>query len=234
MHILIIEDDVSIAEVERDFLEMNGFTVTLEADGRRGMDLALSGKFNLVLLDLMLPGKDGYEICRLIRSKIDVPILMVSAKGEDGDKVRGLGLGADDYIAKPFSPTELVARVKSHIAQYERLKTGGIPDKTDDEIAAGDLLINPKTRRVFAGDKEITLKRKEYDLLYFLASHPGLVFSKEHLYETVWGDTYGDIKTVAVHINRLRERIEKDSANPEHIQTVWGSGYRFRVSDSPV
>jgi DNA-binding response OmpR family regulator len=227
MHILIIEDDVSIAEVERDFLEMNGFTVTLEADGKKGMDLALSGKFNLVLLDLMLPGKDGYEICRLIRSKIDVPILMVSAKGEDGDKVRGLGLGADDYIAKPFSPTELVARVKANIAQYERLKAGGMQGKAGEEITAGDLLIHPKTRRVFVAGKEIDLKRKEYDLLYFLASHPEMVFSKEHLYETVWGDTYGDIKTVAVHINRIREKIEHDPANPAHIQTVWGSGYRF-------
>jgi DNA-binding response OmpR family regulator len=225
MEILIIEDDVSIAEVERDFLEMNGFTVTIEADGRKGMDLALSGKFNLVLLDLMLPGKDGYELCKIIRSKIDVPILIVSAKSDDGDKVRGLGLGADDYIAKPFSPTELVARVKSHIAQYERLKTGG--DKLDGEITGGNLVINPKTRRVFVAGTEIALKRKEYDLLYFLASHPEMVFSKEHLYETVWGDTYGDIKTVAVHINRLREKIEKDSANPAHIQTVWGSGYRF-------
>ncbi|GHV77934.1 DNA-binding response regulator [Spirochaetia bacterium] len=229
MHILIIEDDVSIAEVERDFLEMNGFTVTLEADGKKGMDLALSGKFNLVLLDLMLPGKDGYEICRIIRTKIDVPILIVSAKSDDVDKVRGLGLGADDYIAKPFSPTELVARVKSHLAQYERLKAGGTPDKKDDEITIGDLLLNHKTRRVFAAGKEIDLKRKEYDLLYFLASHPEMVFSKEHLYEKIWGDTYGDIKTVAVHINRLREKIEKAPANPVHIQTVWGSGYRFIV-----
>ncbi|GHV45908.1 DNA-binding response regulator [Spirochaetia bacterium] len=230
MEILIIEDDSSIAEVERDFLEMNGFTVTLESDGKKGMDLALSGKFNLILLDLMLPGKNGYEICRLIRTKIDVPILMVSAKGEDGDKVRGLGLGADDYIAKPFSPTELVARVKSHIAQYERLKAGNNQNKTDDEITIGDVLINPKTRRVFIADNEIILKNKEYDLLYFLASNPEMVFSKEHLYEKIWGaDTYGDIKTVAVHINRLREKTEKDPTNPKHIQTVWGSGYRFMV-----
>jgi DNA-binding response OmpR family regulator len=231
MHILSIEDDVSIAEVERDFLEMNGFTVTIEADGKKGMDLALSGKFNLILLDLMLPGKDGYEICRIIRSKIDVPILMVSAKGDDGDKVRGLGLGADDYIAKPFSPTELVARVKSHIAQYERLKTGGMQDKTDKKISAGDFLIDHKTRRVFSAGKEVLLKNKEYDLLYCLASNPEVVFSKEHLYEKLWGaGTYGDIKTVAVHINRLREKIEKEPANPVHIQTVWGSGYRFHLN----
>jgi DNA-binding response OmpR family regulator len=230
MEILIIEDDLAIAEIEKDFLEMNGFTVTIETDGKKGMDLALSGKFNLILLDLMLPGKDGYEICRLIRSKIDVPILIVSAKNEDMDKVRGLGLGADDYIPKPFSPTELAARVKAHIAQYERLKTGSVQGKNDQEITAGSLLVNPTARRVFVSDKEITLKNKEYELLYFLVSNQERVFSKEQLYEQIWGaDIYGDIRTVTVHINRLREKIEQDPSNPRYIQTVWGSGYRFNV-----
>jgi DNA-binding response OmpR family regulator len=228
MEILIIEDDPAIAEIERDFLEMNGFTVTIAANGNKGMDLALTGKFALVLLDLMLPGKDGYEICRNIRTKIDIPILIVSAKGEDLDKVRGLGLGADDYITKPFSPTELAARVKSHIAQYERLKNRTADTKNDADIIIREFRIIPKTRRVFAADKEIYLKNKEYELFYFLASNPEIIFSKDHLYETIWGeDTYGDIKTVAVHINRIREKIEKDPATPEHIQTVWGAGYRF-------
>lgn len=227
--VLIIEDDTAIADIERDFLEMNSFVVVHETDGRNGMEQALSGVFDLVLLDLMLPGIDGYEICRNIRSKIDVPILMVTARIEDVDKVRGLGLGADDYIAKPFSPTELVARVKANIAQYERLKSNMLLTADEREIDFGYLRINPKTRRVYTYDKEVDLKNREYELLYFLASNDEIVFSKDHLYERIWGmDAYGDTKTVAVHISRLREKIEKDPANPEHLQTVWGAGYRFK------
>lgn len=224
--ILIIEDDTDIAEIERDFLEMNGFVTVHETDGQRGAELALDGAFDLILLDLMLPGMDGYEVCKAVRGKIDAPILMVTARIEDADKVRGLGLGADDYIAKPFSPTELVARVKANIAQYERLKAGAADGR---ELDFGYLRVNPMTRRVYAGGREIDLKNKEYELLYFLASNAEIVFSKEHLYERVWGmDAYGDTKTVAVHIGRLREKIEKDPANPEYLQTVWGAGYRFK------
>jgi DNA-binding response OmpR family regulator len=233
--ILIIEDDQDIAEIERDFLEINGFAITHETEGRAGMAQALSGAFDLILLDVMLSGVDGYEICRKIRSKIDVPILMVTARIEDVDKVRGLGLGADDYIAKPFSPTELVARVKANIAQYERLRSAGgtarantLPEN-EKEIDLDYLRINPQTRYAYVEGKKIELKNKEYELLYFLVSNAEIVFSKEHLYERIWGmSAYGDTKTVAVHINRLREKIERDPARPEHLQTVWGAGYRFK------
>jgi DNA-binding response OmpR family regulator len=224
--VLIIEDDIAIAEIERDFLEANGFAVTLEADGLKGQALAKSGDYDLILLDVMLPGKDGYSICRELRNVLDIPMLMVTARTEDIDKIRGLGLGADDYISKPFSPTELAARVKSHIARYERLKQ---PNR--QEIVAGHLLINPLARRVYVNNQEVELKNKEYELLHFLASNADIVFSKERIYERIWGqDALGDTKTVAVHIGRLREKVERDPANPEHIQTVWGAGYRFKLS----
>jgi DNA-binding response OmpR family regulator len=233
MKILIIEDDKAMADIERDFLEMSGFEVVHESDGLKGMERALSGGFNLILLDLMLPGKDGWEICRQIRDKVDVPILMVTARVEDIDKVRGLGIGADDYISKPFSPTELVARVKAHIARYERLKNTGTKSgaaQSDAELDLGYLKINPATRRVYAMDKEVVLTNKEYELLHFLVTNAEKVFSKEQLYDRIWGeDMYGDIKTVTVHIKRLREKTEKDPINPLHIQTVWGAGYRFSV-----
>ena len=226
--ILIIEDDKDIAALEKDFLEINGFTVAIEGDGVKGAERALSEAFSLILLDLMLPGKDGISVCREVRAKIDIPILMVSARGEDVDKVRGLGLGADDYITKPFSMAELVARVKAHLARYERL-TQSAGGKKTGEIDFGWLQINQSARRVFLNGGEIILANKEYELLAFLACHEEMVFSKEQLYDKIWGEEmYGDIKTVAVHINRLREKIEIDPANPLHIQTVWGAGYRFR------
>lgn len=226
--ILIIEDDKAIAEIERDFLEINGFETTIVMNGVEGLDQASSRKYDLILLDLMLPGMDGYEICKKIRGIIDVPILMVTAKIEDVDKIRGLGFGADDYISKPFSPTELVARVKANLAQYERLTAGQAAKP--EEIRVGSIMINPKTHRVYIGGQEIEFKNKEYELLLFLITNPDIIFSKEVLYERIWGmDAYGDIKTVAVHINRLREKIEKDPSNPIYIQTVWGAGYRFKV-----
>jgi DNA-binding response OmpR family regulator len=229
MKILIIEDDTAIAEVERDFLEINGFEALIESNGIKGMELALSGAFDLILLDLMLPGKSGYDICKSIREKIDIPILMVTARIEDIDKVRGLGFGADDYISKPFSPTELVARVKAHIARYERLKRPAkAPENKTEEIDLTYLKITPAMRRVYLADNEITLTNKEYELLLFLVSNPDIVFSRKRLYDQIWGeDMYGDLKTVTVHIKRLREKIEQDPANPLHIQTVWGVGYRF-------
>jgi len=226
--ILIIEDDIAIAEIERDFLEINGFEITIATDGTEGLKQATTNKFNLILLDLMLPGIDGYEICRKIRTKLDIPILMVTAKIEDIDKIRGLGMGADDYISKPFSPTELVARVKSNLAQYERLTSAGNVKK--EEVQAGHVRINILTHRVYVDNCEFEFKNKEYELLLFFVSNPDAVFSKEQLYEKIWGmDAFGDLKTVAVHINRIREKIEKDAQNPIYIQTVWGAGYRFKV-----
>jgi len=226
--ILIIEDDKEIAAIEKDFLEINGFEVTIEKDGLKGQTLALSDNFSLIILDLMLPGKDGISICREIRDKIDIPILMVTARVEDNDKIKGLGFGADDYIVKPFSPTELVARVKSHISRYQRLIKSSINPQRSDEIDLGWLRINNGTHRIYINENEITLTQMEYDLLLFLASNPDIVFSKEQIYNKIWGeDMYGELKTVAVHINRLREKIEKNPSNPVHLQTVWGAGYRF-------
>ena len=226
--ILIVEDDREIAAIEKDFLEINGFEVDIDNDGLEGQKHALSGNYSLIILDLMLPGKDGMAICREIRDKIDIPILIVTARMEDNEKIRGLGFGADDYIVKPFSPTELVARVKSHIARYERLtRSAGVPQKSG-EIDFGWLRINHAAHTVFVDEKELTLTHKEYDLLFFLASNPEMVFSKEQIYDRIWGeDMYGDLKTVAVHINRLREKIEKNPSEPVHLQTIWGAGYRF-------
>jgi len=230
--ILIVEDDLAIAEIERDFLQIEGFEITIATDGLEGYKKAREEKYDLILLDLMLPNMNGYDICRNIRGEVDVPIIMVTAKVEDTDKVRGLGLGADDYISKPFSPTELVARVKSNLAQYERLRNAnkGESDKRADELNVGPVSMNLSTRRVYVHGAEIELKHKEYELLTFLISNPDMVFSKEHLYERIWGMyALGDLKTVAVHINRLREKIEKDPQNPVFLQTVWGAGYRFKM-----
>jgi len=223
--ILIIEDDKDIAALEKDYLEINNFEVAIEKNGLKGMERALKEKFALILLDLMLPGKDGMTICQTIRKKIDIPILMVTARVEEIDKIRGLGLGADDYITKPFSPSELVARVKSHISRYTRLT------KNSDSMNGldfGDLRIILATHQVFLDDNEIILTRKEFELLYFFAVNRDIVFSKEQIYDKIWGeDMYGDMKTVAVHIKRLREKIEKKPSEPIHIQTVWGTGYKF-------
>lgn len=228
--ILIIEDNAKIADVEKDFLEINGYSVAIEADGITGMNEALTDKYDLILLDLMLPGMDGLEICKKIRGKIKVPILMVTARIEDVDKVRGLGLGADDYISKPFSPTELVARVKSHLARYDRLTSAKKDDGKGQDIEAGVIRLNTATRKVFVRGREIELKNKEFELLHFLISNPNMVFTKEQLYERLWGmDAFGDLKTISVHISRLREKIETDTQNPQYIQTVWGAGYRFTL-----
>lgn len=225
--ILIVEDEVAIAEIERDFLEIEGFETYIAPTGTEGLEQALTRKYDLILLDLMLPGMDGYEVCRRIRGTVDVPILMVTAKAEDSDKIRGLGLGADDYISKPFSPTELVARVKANLAQYDRL-TGGQGIR-QEEIVAGDIRIHTGSRRVYVDDAEVELKNREYELLLFMAENPDIVFSRETLYERIWGmDALGDIATVSVHINRLRDKVERDPSKPRHIETVWGAGYRFK------
>ena len=225
--ILIIEDDGDIAAIERDYLELNSFQVETAADGITGLDRGLHGAFDLILLDLMLPGMDGFAVCRRLREETDIPILMVTARREDIDKIRGLGLGADDYIEKPFSPSVLVARVRAHLARYERL-TGG-QKKANPELRAGNLRLNTVTRRVFVNDQEVELKNREYELLQFLMLHPDMVLSREDLYEKIWGlDAMGDNATVAVHINRVREKIEPDPSHPRYIQTVWGAGYRFK------
>ena len=225
--ILIIEDDPDIASIERDYLAVEKFDVDITADGMTGLQKGLKGGYDLILLDLMLPNLDGFSVCRKLREKVDVPILMVTARREDIDKIRGLGVGADDYIEKPFSPSVLVARIKSHIARYQRL-TGNKEIMSD--IALGNIRINTSTHRVFVDEKEIDLKNKEYELLLFLMLNPDVVFSREHLYERIWGqDALGDNATVAVHINRLREKIEAEPKNPRYIQTVWGAGYRFKA-----
>ena len=225
--ILIIEDDGDIAAIERDYLELNNFQVEIAGDGITGLELGLHGTFDLILLDLMLPGMDGFAVCRRLREETDIPILMVTARREDIDKIRGLGLGADDYIEKPFSPSVLVARVRAHLARYARL-TGG-QQKADPELRAGGLRLNTATRRVYVNGQEVELKNREYELLHFLMLHPDMVFSREDLYEKIWGlDAMGDNATVAVHINRIREKIEPDPSRPQYIQTVWGAGYRFK------
>ncbi len=225
--ILIIEDDRDIAEVERDYLAINGFDADLTDNGITGIDLVKQNEYNLVLLDLMLPGLDGFAVCKKLREITDIPILMVTARKEDIDKIRGLGLGADDYIEKPFSPNVLVARVKANLAQYERLKK--TEEKKETVIDVGDYKINTSSHRVYKHGEEIELKNKEYELFLFLVMNADIVFDKEALYEKIWGlDSLGDTATVAVHINRLRERLEDDPSNPKHIQTVWGAGYRFK------
>ena len=224
--ILIVEDDGDIAAIERDYLELNGYQVEIAADGTSGLARGRSGAFDLILLDLMLPGMDGFSVCRQLREGTDIPILMVTARREDIDKIRGLGLGADDHIEKPFSPSVLVARVNAHLTRYRRL-TGGAR-KPQPELLVGEIRLNTQTRRVYVGDREVELKNREYELLLFLMLHLDMVFSREDLYEKVWGlEAMGDNATVAVHINRLREKLERDPGHPRYIQTVWGAGYRF-------
>ncbi len=226
-NILIIEDDRDIAEVERDYLTINGFNADIADNGITGIDKVKQGDYDLVLLDLMLPGLDGFSVCKKLRQITDVPILMVTARKEDIDKIRGLGLGADDYIEKPFSPNVLVARVKANLAQYDRLKRSD--DKKESIIDIGEYQINTSSHRVYKQGKEVSLKNKEYELFLFLVMNADIVFDKEALYEKIWGfDSLGDTATVAVHINRLREKLEDDPSKPKHIQTVWGAGYRFK------
>ncbi len=225
--ILIIEDDRDIAEVERDYLVINGFEADIADNGITGIDRVKQNEYNLVLLDLMLPGLDGFSVCKKLREITDIPILMVTARKEDIDKIRGLGLGADDYIEKPFSPNVLVARVKANLAQYDRLKKSD--DKKESIIDIGDYKINTSSHRVYKHGSEVDLKNKEYELFLFLVMNADIVFDKETLYEKIWGlDSLGDTATVAVHINRLREKLEDDPSKPKHIQTVWCAGYRFK------
>ena len=226
--ILIIEDETSIAELERDYLELSDFEVELEEDGREGLERALNEDFDLMILDLMLPGMDGFEICKRFREVKNTPIIIISAKKEDIDKIRGLGLGADDYMTKPFSPSEMVARVKAHLARYERLIGSGSPENELIEIRG--LKIDKTARRVWINGEEKNFTTKEFDLLTFLAQNPNHVYTKEELFSKIWDmESIGDIATVTVHIKKIREKIEYDTSHPQYIETIWGVGYRFKV-----
>lgn len=228
--VLIVEDDEDISMVEEAYLESAGFQTVVVSNGEEVAGLLLRENFDLILLDLMLPGKSGYEVCREIRDKVDIPILMVTARTESVDKIRGLGIGADDYIAKPFDPAELVARVNANIRQYDRMfpKFPGQKTEEPEEIQAADLRILVDGWKVYKGDREIRFPNREFELLKFLAMNPNIVFSREQLFEKIWGYDYaGDSATVMVHINRIREKIEDDSKNPKILETVWGAGYRF-------
>lgn len=226
--ILIVEDEVAIADLEKDYLELSGFEVEIENDGTKGLERALHEEFDLFILDLMLPGVDGFEICKKIRETKNTPILMVSAKKDDIDKIRGLGLGADDYVTKPFSPSELVARVKAHLARYERLIGSNMPQ--NDIIEIRGIKIDKTARRVWVNGKEKQFTTKEFDLLTFLAENPNHVFTKEELFRKIWDmESIGDIATVTVHIKKIREKIEMNTNKPQYIETIWGVGYRFKL-----
>ena len=225
--ILIVEDEEAISDLEKDYLELSGFDVEIENDGTSGMERALNEDFDMFILDLMLPGTDGFEICRKIREKKNTPVLMVSAKKDDIDKIRGLGLGADDYITKPFSPSELVARVKAHLARYERLI--GSTAQKNDIIEIRGIRIDKTARRVWVNEEEKQFTTKEFDLLTFLAENPNHVFTKDELFSKIWDmESIGDIATVTVHIKKIREKIEFNTAKPQYIETIWGVGYRFK------
>ena len=226
--ILIVEDEESIADLERDYLELSGFQVEVANDGETGLNKALKGEFDLIILDLMLPGVDGFEICREVRSQKNTPIIMVSAKKDDIDKIRGLGLGADDYMTKPFSPSELVARVKAHLSRYERLIGSNVEE--NDVIEIRGLKIDTTARRVWVNGEEKQFTTKEFDLLTFLAENPNHVFTKEELFRKIWDmESIGDIATVTVHIKKIREKIEMNTNKPQYIETIWGVGYRFKL-----
>lgn len=226
--ILIVEDEISIAELEKDYLELSDYEVDIASDGETGESMALKGDYVLCILDVMLPGKDGFEICKAIRKEKNIPIIMVSAKRDDIDKIRGLGLGADDYITKPFSPSELVARVKAHLARYDRLVASTVPQ--NDVLEIRGLKIDKTARRVFVNNEEKVFTTKEFDLLLFLASNPNKVFSKDELFRNIWDmESIGDIATVTVHIKKIREKIEYDTSKSQYIETIWGVGYRFKV-----
>ena len=226
--ILIVEDEVAIADLEKDYLELSGFEVEIENDGTKGLERALHEEFDLFILDLMLPGVDGFEICKKIREIKNTPILMVSAKKDDIDKIRGLGLEANDYVTKPFSPSELVARVKAHLARYERLIGSNMPQ--NDIIEIRGIKIDKTARRVWVNGEEKQFTTKEFDLLTFLAENPNHVFTKEELFRKIWDmESIGDIATVTVHIKKIREKIEMNTNKPQYIETIWGVGYRLKL-----
>ncbi len=208
--ILIIEDETSIAELQRDYLEMNGFEVTMEHEGESGLANAIKNDYDLIVLDLMLPGMSGFDICREIRKVKEIPILMVTARTEEIDMIRGLGIGANDYIKKPFSPSEFVARVKAHLDRYSRLNNEISSAK--DEIRVRELVIDRSARKVYVNQQQVHFRVKEFDLLSYLASHPDRIFTKDELFETIWGmDALSDNATVTVHIGKIRDKIARHS-----------------------
>lgn len=224
--VLIIEDEQNIAQLEQDYLEVHGIESDIASTGEEGLNLATTNSYNLIILDLMLPGIDGFALCEKLRKNLDIPILMVTARKEDIDKIKGFDRGADDYIVKPFNPNELVARVKAHLSRYDRLTNR---NNASTDIQINNLLIQPDARRIFVNGEEIIFTAKEFDLLYFLATNQDIVFTKEHLFERIWGyDALGDTSTVTVHIRKIREKIEENPSNPKFIETVWGAGYRFK------
>ena len=225
--ILIVEDELPIAELEKDYLELSGFEVVICSDGTEGMKMATTEKFDMVILDLMLPGTDGFEICKKIRETKNTPIIFVTAKRDEIDKISGLGYGADDYIVKPFSPAELVARIKAHINRYKTLTSQN--SENGDILVRDNIKLNKNTGEAFVGDSEITLTKKEFEVLYILASHPNTIYSKSQLFESVWGyDSLGDTSTLTVHSNRLRDKIKEVDENTDCIKTIWGRGYKFK------
>jgi len=227
-HILIIEDDINIAELERDFLQLNGYESDIAQDGEEGLKKALTGIYDVIIVDLMLPKKNGNEIIKEVRKKFEIPIIVVSARTEDIDKIRGLDFGADDYLTKPFSPAELAARIKSHINRYERLK--GNSDVAIETITRVGLEISTSSHRVLVNGEEVQMTSKEFSILLLLAENPNIVFTKEQIFEKIWGgEVYSDTATVPVHIQKIRKKIEKDPSNPEYIETLWGTGYRFKA-----
>lgn len=229
IRILLVEDDISIAELIRDYLEIDGFSVEHAENGNSGLELALNESFNLILLDVMLPGINGFDICREIRKHSDVPVLLISARKEDIDKIRGLGLGADDYITKPFSPGELVARVKAHIRRYNRL-TSENKQPRENRITVRNLMLDIDSHRAYIKTREVILTAKEFEMLHLFMRHPDRVFNKDEIFDRIWGeDTLGDTTTVTVHVRKIREKIEENPSEPEYLETVWGMGYRLKI-----
>ncbi|MBQ7145151.1 MAG: response regulator transcription factor [Lachnospiraceae bacterium] len=226
--ILIVEDDQSIAELEKDYLELSNFQVEIAPDGHKGLQKALEGGYDLYIIDVMLPGLDGFQLCSKIRESQNVPILLVTAKQDELDKIRGLGMGADDYITKPFSPGELLARVKAHLGRYDRLT--GVSAEKGQLIEIRGLRIDRAARRVWVDEREISLTSREYELLTYMALNPNKVFSRQELFRNIWGmECVGDVATVTVHIKKIREKIELKLSNPQYIETIWGVGYRFKM-----
>jgi DNA-binding response OmpR family regulator len=223
--ILIIEDDQQIAALEKDFLEMNGFEVAIETDGHKGLKEAMTGDYQLIIIDIMLPNVNGYDILMMIRDKLNIPFIVVSARSDDMDKIKGIELGADDYMTKPFNPNELVARVKNQLSRYDRLLN---MKSKQGEIEYNGVLINEESRRVYVNKEEVIMTTTEFDILLFFMKNPDIVHSKQTIFERVWGeDEYGDIGTVPVYVQKIRKKIEKDYTRPKIIETVWGVGYRF-------
>ncbi len=220
---MVIDDDLTLADVVGRYLERENFTVELYGAGDVGLERALEWLPDLVVLDLMLPGLDGWEVCRRLRDTAPIPVIMLTARGEEDDRVTGLELGADDYLVKPFSPRELAARVRAVLRRAD----GALSGDAAPVLQAGDLLVDPMAREAQRSGQRLALTAKEFDLLVYLMRNPNRAFYRDELLEAVWGWTYGDTATVTVHLRRLREKVEVDPGAPHHLQTVWGVGYRF-------